>query len=76
MDETQTHILKHCHTIFPMGFGVQKIDNSVIVVNFVDTTEDEQQEQVDIIASIAMTEERAKKLIEALGDAVQETDHE
>ncbi len=75
MDETRTHVMKHCHTIFPMGFGVQKIDNSVIVVNFVDTTEEEQQEQVDIIASIAMTEERAKKLIEALEEAVQETDH-
>ena len=76
MEETQTTIMKHCHTIFPMGFGVQKIDESVIVLNFVDTTEEKQQERVDIIASIAMTEERAKKLIEALQDAVQETDHE
>ncbi len=49
MDETRTHSMKHCNTIFPMGFGVQKIDNSVIVVNFVDTTEEELQEQVNDI---------------------------
>ena len=74
MEETQATIMKHCHTIFPMGFGVQKIDESVIVLNFVDTTEEEPQERVDIIASVAMTEERAKKLIEALQDAVQGTE--
>lgn len=73
MDDQRTTITKHCQTIFPMGFDVQKIDQSVIVVNFVDAAEEEHPEHIDIIASIAMTEERAKKLIEALTDTVRES---
>ena len=62
---------KSCRTIFPLGMGVQKVEGSVIILNFLDTSDDD-NEDVEIVASIAMPEGKARKLVEALNEALKE----
>jgi|GEM_PF-1677478 len=62
-------VKKACNTLFPMGLGVKKTEDRIIIIDFIDQVEDNHYE---IISSFAMSEIKAKELIEALGRAVNE----
>lgn len=68
MDQN-SNMRKSCRTFFPMGFGVGKIENEIIVLNFLDIV-DSENEIYEIISSIAMSRDKAKSLIESLKDAI------
>ncbi len=69
MNEQRSNIKKACRTLFPMGFGVRKVEDRVIILEFLDTGYNE-GDDAEIIASIAMTEEKAGHFIESLKKAV------
>lgn len=62
---------KTCKTIFPLGMGIQKVEGSVVILNFLDTFDDN-PEDIEIIASIAMPKGKAKQLIKLLDEALNE----
>ncbi|QTA85240.1 hypothetical protein [Desulfonema magnum] len=41
MSEEHSNIKKACRTVFPMGFGVQKLEDGMIISEFVDTVYNE-----------------------------------
>jgi hypothetical protein len=68
-------IKKNCRTLFPIGFGARKVENNIIILNFLDTIDDENN-VYEIISSIAMSKDRAKLLIKALSEAIDEDENE
>ncbi len=52
-----------------MGFGIARVDGNVLVLNFIDTVDDENCEY-EIVSSIAMTKEKAKSLVGSLNEAI------
>ena len=73
MTEQSSKIRKNCRTFFPMGFGVSKVEDAIIVLNFIDIIDNENDDH-EIITSIAMSEAKAKTLIKALNDAIDDDD--
>jgi translation elongation factor EF-1beta len=69
MSKQNSKIKKSCQTIFPIGFGIKKLEDRIIILDFIDTDYNEDEDD-EIIASIAMTEEKAKYLIESLKEAI------
>ncbi len=69
MTEKSSKIIKNCRTFFPMGFGVSKVEDAIIVLNFIDIIDNENDDH-EIISSIAMSEAKAKTLIKALNEAI------
>jgi len=69
MSNQNSKIKKSCQTIFPIGFGIKKLEDRIIILDFIDTDYNEDEDD-EIIASIAMTEEKAKYLIESLKEAI------
>lgn len=71
MSEPNSNIKKNCRTIFPMGFGIRKIEDEVIILDFFDSSPDE-SDNLEIITSIAMTKTKITNLIESLQEAIDE----
>lgn len=69
MSKQNSKIKKSCQTIFPMGFGIKKLEDRIIILDFIDTDYNEDDDD-EIIASIAMTEEKVKYLIDSLKEAI------
>ena len=69
MNEQHSKVKKACRTIFPMGFGVRKVDDGVIILEFIDLAFNE-TDNLEVIASIAITEKKVKHLIESLKEAI------
>lgn len=55
--------------MFPIGFGVNNVGDGIIVLNFIDIV-DIENDDYEIISSIAMSEEKAKSLIKTLNEAI------
>ena len=75
MTEKSSKIIKNCRTFFPMGFGVSKVEDAIIVLNFIDIIDNENDDH-EIISSIAMSEEKAKTLIKALNEAIDDDEND
>jgi hypothetical protein len=60
-------LIKLKPTIFPLGFSVSKVEDSLIIINFAD----EINGQRTIIESIALPKEKAEQLAAALSDAIK-----
>lgn len=60
-------LIKLKPTIFPLGFSVSKVEDSLIIINFADEINGERT----IIESIAMPKEKAEQLATALSDAIK-----
>jgi hypothetical protein len=60
-------LIKLKPTIFPLGFSVSKVEDSLIIINFADEINGEKT----IIESIAMPKEKAAQLATALSDAIK-----
>jgi hypothetical protein len=73
MSEQRSNIKKTCRTFFPMGFGLKKTEDRIIILNFIDRIDDNDYE---IISSFAMSEIKAKELVEALDRAINEEDED
>ena len=73
MNQNEKKIKKNCRTFFPMGFGVGKVEGSIIVLDFMDII-DAENDVYEIIASIAMTKDKAKSLMSSLDDVVNKSD--
>lgn len=71
MNEPSSNIKKNCRTIFPMGFGIRKIEDEVIILDFFDSSPDE-SDNLEIITSIAMTKTKITNLIESLQETIGE----
>ncbi|MCP4346567.1 MAG: hypothetical protein GY795_13705 [Desulfobacterales bacterium] len=69
MTEQNSKMRKNCRTLFPIGFGVSKVEDGIVVLNFIDIIDIENNDY-EIISSIAMSEEKAKTLIKSLNEAI------
>lgn len=58
-------IIKTQPTVFPLGFSVSQVENSLVVVDFIDILNGRHT----IIKSIALPLEKANQLSEALAEA-------
>ncbi len=56
--------LKTEPTVFPYGFGLNKIDESIIVIDFLDT--DSPSGRNRVISSVAMPRKRAELMAKAI----------
>jgi hypothetical protein len=54
-----------------MGFGIRKIEDEVVILDFFDSSPDE-SDKLEIIASIAMTKTKITNLVESLQEAIDE----
>ncbi|MEW9524034.1 hypothetical protein MRBLRH8O_001853 [Agrobacterium radiobacter] len=59
-------------TLFPYGFGINRIDNEIIVLDFFDALPDGGDQR--IVASVAMPLSRAETLAKAILRVEDETD--
>lgn len=60
-------------TIFPLGFGVEKLENDIILIEFIDkSSELNKENSYVIIESIAMSKKRAIELKEALEKVIND----
>lgn len=66
----KTKITRKCRTIFPIGFGVSKTDDDIIIINYVDN-DDVENDTYEIVSSIAMSKQKAKSFLEALNVAIE-----
>ncbi|HHC23810.1 MAG TPA: hypothetical protein ENK58_00135 [Desulfobacterales bacterium] len=70
----EEHVIKKtCKTLFPMGFGVKKTEDRIIILDFVNQIDDKNYE---IFSSLAMSEIKAKELMDALDRAINEEERE
>ncbi|MBO0142240.1 hypothetical protein JZX87_13820 [Agrobacterium sp. Ap1] len=63
-DEPSNRPAKKDATLFPFGFGIQRIDDSILVIDFLDADTDDTSGRV--ISSIAMPRRRAELLARAI----------
>ncbi len=61
------NIKKSCKTYFPTGFGVNKTEDGIIFLDFINQISNNDYE---IFVSLAMSEVKAKQLKEALDEAI------
>jgi len=66
-------IKKNCQTIFPMGFGVKKTVDKIIILDFINQIDNINYE---VISSLAMSEIKANDLIKALERAINNEEKE
>lgn len=70
-NKNELKIKKNNPTIFPLGFFVGELDGEIVVIEFIDTTQDN---EVSIINSFALTVKKARELSEALISACDNND--
>jgi len=73
--ENEDKIIKKCKTIFPIGFGVSGTDDNIVIMNFIDVINPEENEY-EVISSIAMSKNKAKLLMESLRKAIEDEDND
>jgi hypothetical protein len=69
-EDNDTKIKSKCRTIFPIGFGVSKTEDDIIIINHIDI-HDSTEDTYEIVSSIAMSKNKAKSFIKALNDAIE-----
>lgn len=67
-EPSQIILKKNMPTFFPFGFSVGGTQDGMVVINFLDQPGDGQQ---NIVASVALTQQRAKLFAEKLLSAIE-----
>lgn len=66
--KSDKNLIKLKPTIFPLGFSVSKVEDSLVIINFADVLNGERT----IIESIALPREKAEQLSVALSEAIRD----
>jgi hypothetical protein len=69
-EDNKTKIKRKCRTILPIGFGVSKTEDDVVIINYIDIY-DSTEDTYEIVSSIAMSKLKAKSFVKALNDAIE-----
>lgn len=70
--KSDRRLIKTKPTIFPLGFSVSKVEDSLVIIEFVDTLNGENT----ILESIALPKEKAEHLSAALVEAIKNGESE
>ncbi|MCG9027071.1 hypothetical protein [Laribacter hongkongensis] len=63
--ESQQQPIKSQPTFFPFGFSVGKLDDDIVIIDFVDLV-DRESGKLTVISSFALTPQKAQELARAL----------
>lgn len=69
-------VKKTSPTIFPMGFGVNKLEDDIVIIDFIDKHHEARESEAEedtsyvIISSIALSKSKALKLKESIEKAI------